>query len=101
MALRIKRYKNTVIAQVLNRKAVRNNCNRKYEIPDNILIVVYNLRGYFAHLFIKELGKKINKDDIGVIAETKEKYINFNVKRNVGWQGWPIKMVKKYVKTFS
>ena len=40
MALRIKRYKNTVIAQVLNRKAVRNNCNLKYEVPDNILIVV-------------------------------------------------------------
>ena len=43
-------------------------------------IVFHNLSCYDAHLFIKSLGKKFNKDDIGVIAENKEKYISFNVK---------------------
>ena len=38
-----------------------------------------NFSGYDAHLFIKEL----RRNDIGVIAETKEKYISFNVKINV------------------
>ena len=43
----------------------------------------HNLSGYDAHLFIKELGRKFNKDDIEVIGENKEKYISFNVKINV------------------
>ena len=47
----------------------------------------HNLSGYDAHLFIKELGRKFNKDDIGVIAENKEKYISFNVKINVKLAG--------------
>ena len=34
-------------------------------------------------MFIKELGRRFNKNDIGVIAENKEKYIRFNVKMNV------------------
>ena len=59
-----------------------NNCNLKYLIPDHIPIVSHNLSGYDAHLFIKELGKRFNRDDIGVIAENKEKYISFNVKIN-------------------
>ena len=32
--------------------------------------------------FIKELGKKFNKDDIWVIAENRKKYISSNVKLN-------------------
>ena len=47
----------------------------------------HNLSGYDAHLFIQELGKKFNRDDIGVIAENKEKYISFNVKINVKLAG--------------
>ena len=43
----------------------------------------YNLSGYDAHLFIKELGRRFNKTDIGVISENKEKYISFNVKITV------------------
>ena len=46
-----------------------------------------NLSGYDAHLFIKELGRRFNKNDIGVIAENKEKYISFNVKINVKLAG--------------
>ena len=39
------------------------------------------------NLFIKELEKKFNKDDIGVIAKNKEKNISFNVKINVKMAG--------------
>ena len=67
----------------LYRGAAHNNCNLKYRIPDHIPIVFHNLSGYDAHLFIKELGRRFNKNDIGVIAENKEKYIRFNVKMNV------------------
>ena len=47
-------------------------------------------------LFIKELGKKFNKDDIGVIAENKDKYFNVKtlmlkpvllLKPVLSWQG--------------
>ena len=38
-------------------------------------------------MFIKELGRRFNKNDIGVIAENKEKYISFNVKINVKLAG--------------
>ena len=47
----------------------------------------HNLSGYDAHLFIKELRKGFNKNDIGFIAENKEKYISFNVKINVRLAG--------------
>ena len=71
----------------LYRGAAHNNCNLKYKIPVDILIVFHNLSGYNAHLFIKELGRRFNKNDIGVIAENKEKYISFNVKINVKLAG--------------
>ena len=77
----------------LYREAAHNDCNLKYRIPDHVLIVFHNLSGYDTHLFIKELGKRFNKNDIGVNAEKKEKYISFNVKINV-------KLVK-YKKIFS
>ena len=43
------------------RRAAHNNCNLKYKIPDRIPIVCHNLSGYDAHLFIKELGKRLKK----------------------------------------
>ena len=45
------------------------------------------MSGYGPHLFIKEIGKRFNKNDVGVIAENKEKYISFNVKINVKLAG--------------
>ena len=42
----------------------------------------HNLSGYDAHLFTKELEKRFNKIDIGVIAENKVIYISFNIKIN-------------------
>ena len=71
----------------LYRGAARNNWNLKYRIPDHIPKVFHSLSGYDAHLFIKELGKKFDRDDIGVIAENKEKHISFNVKINVKLAG--------------
>ena len=50
-------------------------------------IVFHSLSGYDTHLFIKELEKRLNKNDIGVIAESKEKYISFHVKINVKLAG--------------
>ena len=47
----------------------------------------HNLSGYDAHLFSKELGRRYNKNDIGVIGENKEKYISFNVKVKVKLAG--------------
>ena len=41
------------------------------------------MSGYDAHLFIKELGRRFNKNYVGVIAENMEKYISFNVKIHV------------------
>ena len=46
-------------------------------------MVCHNLSSYDAHLFIKELGRRFNKNDIEVIAENKEKYISLNIKINV------------------
>ena len=65
------------------RGAAYNNCNLKYRIPDHIPFVFHKLSGYDAYLFIKELGRRFNKNDISVTAESKEKYISFNVKINV------------------
>ena len=71
----------------LYRGAAHNNCNLEYKMPDYILIVFHNLSGYDTHFFIKELGKRFSENDIGVIAENKEKYITFNVKINVKLAG--------------
>ena len=62
------------------------------------------LSGYDAHLFSKELGSRFNKNDIGVIAENKEKYISSNVKikrSTSSWSGLSIRMVHKFIKIFS
>ena len=63
----------------LYRGTAHNNFNMKYRLPDFVPIAFHNLIGYDAHLFIKELGRKFNRDDIGVIAENKKKYISFSV----------------------
>ena len=47
----------------------------------------HNLIDYDTHLFIKELGRRFNKNDIGVTAVNKERYISFNVKTNVKLAG--------------
>ena len=42
----------------------------------------HNISCYDAYLLNEELAKKFNRNDIGVTAENKEKYISFNVKTN-------------------
>ena len=71
----------------LYRGVAHNNWNLKYRIPDHIPIAFLNLSGYDAHLLIKELRKRFKKNDTGVIAENKEKYISFNVKIKVKLTG--------------
>ena len=71
----------------LYRGAAHNDCNLKNKILGHISIVFYNLSGYDAHLFIKELGRRFNKNNFGVIAENRENYISFNVKINVKLAG--------------
>ena len=71
----------------LYRGVAHNNCDLKYRISDHIPIVFHNLSDYGAHLFIKELGRRFNKNDIGIIAEKKEKYISLNVKIKIKLDG--------------
>ena len=60
--------------------------------------MLQNLSGYDAHLFIKKLGTRFNKNDIKLIAENKEKYISFNVKIRVKLAGVKYKDgVEKYL----
>ena len=65
------------------RGPAHRNCSLRHKIPYYIPIVFHNLSRYDAHLFIRELGKKLDISKIGVIAENKEKYIIFNVDVNV------------------
>ena len=73
----------------------------KYKIPGRIPIVFHNLSGYDAHLFIKELGRRLNKNNIGVTAEKKEKYFSFNDKINVKLAGMRDKDGKEVYKNIN
>ena len=64
------------------RGAAHSNCNLQYKIPGHIPVIFYNLSGYDAHLFIRELSK--HKSSIGVITKNKEDYISFSIKIKVG-----------------
>ena len=55
------------------RGLAHNICNLRHKIPHYIPIVFHNLSRYDAHLFIRELDKKLNTGKIGVIVENKEK----------------------------
>ena len=54
--------------------ATHNNCNLKFRIQDHITIAFHSLSGYDAHLYIKELGMRFNKNVLN---------FSFNVKINV------------------
>ena len=70
----------TIITRVYNEGQRTTNAflNIEYRttytmcLPGNIHNVLHNVSGYVAHLFIKGVGQKFNKDDIGVIAENKK-----------------------------
>ena len=64
------------------RGAAHSLCNLQYKIPSYIPVVLHNLAGYDAHLFIWELSKYGSQ--MGVIAKNTEDYISFSIKVEVG-----------------
>jgi hypothetical protein len=54
------------------RGAAHSKCNLQHQVPDFYSVVIYNLSGFDAHLFIKELKGKIK-----CIPTTDEKCISF------------------------
>lgn len=61
------------------RGAAHNLCNLQYKVPKFVPVVLHNLAGYDAHLFIKNIGK--TKGKVDCIPTNEEKYISF--KKNV------------------
>jgi hypothetical protein len=55
------------------RGAAHFKCNREYRLPRHYPIVLHNLAGFDAHLFVKKLDGKIT-----CIPNTDEKYISFS-----------------------
>ena len=56
------------------RGAAHNQCNLDFQLPKHVPILLHNLSGYDAHLFVKEFkGGKIT-----CIPNTDEKYISFS-----------------------
>lgn len=54
------------------RGVAHSGCNLQYQVPDLYPVVILNLLGYDAHLFIKKL-----KGDIKCIPNTDAKYMSF------------------------
>ena len=69
------------------RGAAHNNCNLKYKIPDHIPIVFHNLNGYDAHLFIKELGRKLTKTVLELLQKARRNTLVLMLKLTLGWPG--------------
>ena len=65
----------------LYRGAAHSSRNLQYKILSYIPVVFYNLAGYDAHLFIRELAKYTT--GMGVIAKNMEYYISFSIKVEV------------------
>ena len=57
----------------------------------------HNLSDYDAHVFIKELGRRFNKNDIGSLQRTRR---NTSVLTS-SWLGLSVKMIQKRVKIFN
>ena len=63
------------------RGPAHTKCNLQYKIPSHIPVVLYNLSGYDAHLFIRELAaSKPEGAKMDVIAKNKEDYITFSIR---------------------
>lgn len=66
----------------LYRGAAHILCNVNYKEPRFIPIIFHNLSSYDAHLFVKSLA--LEKEEVDVIAQNKEKYISFSKRIHVG-----------------
>ena len=64
------------------RGAARNKCNLMCKKPRILPVILHNLQGYDAHLFIKQLAKI--DGDLSCIPSTEEKYISFSKTIKVG-----------------
>ena len=53
-----------------------DQCNKNFQLPKFVLVVLHNLSGYDAHLFVKNLG--ITKGKIRCIPTNDENYISFS-----------------------
>ena len=65
------------------RGAAHNLCNLQFKKPKFTPVIFYNLSGYDAHLFVKNLGK--TDGDIKCIPNNEEKYISFSKDINYRW----------------
>ena len=63
------------------RGAAHNSCNLQCSKPLILPVILHNLQGYDAHLFIKQLSKL--PGEIDCIPSTEEKYISFSKKIKV------------------
>ena len=61
------------------RGPAHSKCNFRYKIPEFIPVAFHNLSGYDAHLFIKEISEQFDVNEIGCIAESREKYISITI----------------------
>ena len=64
------------------RGAAHNSCNLKCRKPRILPVILHNLQGYDAHLFIKQLA--CLPGELNCIPSTEEKYISFSKKIKVG-----------------
>ena len=64
------------------RGAAHNECNLAFEVPKFFPVLLHNLSGYDAHLFIKSLNSSEGK--ISCIPNNEEKYISFTKEIVVG-----------------
>ena len=64
------------------RGAAHRSCNLNCRIPKLIPVILHNLQGYDAHLFIKKIGNI--KGRFKCIPTTEEKYMSFSKKIIVG-----------------
>ena len=63
------------------RGSAHTKCNLSYRLTNKIYVIFHNLRGYYSHLIMQQIGK-FNKD-INVIPNNMEKYMAFMIGRNL------------------
>lgn len=66
------------------RGAAHRTCNFRYRLPKFTPIILHNLSGYDAHLFIKKLKSVDGDDKITCLPCNEEKYISFDKEIVVG-----------------
>ena len=83
------------------RGAAHQSCNLNYKLPKFYPVILHNLSGYDAHLFIKYLGTC--GSTIKVIPQTDKLYISFSIEVVVGRdeKGKLIKRELRFIDSFK